>query len=154
MQVFDRNLSNPDDQAVYKGKPVDSGVTGPYAPANTDPTSYKNQFVSQLRKNPPSKTFYQQLYSSDSAKEVQSRLDSLTDEPNFSNAGDQTLAKDFLKKYKQGVEQRGLIPQEEAISRETIAAFQSQQPGQNIGDGNVTAASKIRYPGASGTSTS
>ena len=69
-------------------------------------------------------------------------------------ARDQALAKDFLAKYTQGGE-RGLVPKEEQINQQTIAAFQSKQPGQGIGDGNVTAASRMGpYAGASGTQTS
>ena len=153
MAIFNQQYSGLDDQAVRDGKPVASGTTGPYSPAGADPTSYKNQFVSQLRKNPPSQQFYSQVFSAKDAQESQSKLDSLKGESNFSNSGDQALAKDFLTKYTQGGD-RGLVPQDEMITRETIAAFQSQQPGQGIGDSNVTAASRIRYPGASGTQTS
>lgn len=153
MQKFDRNLSNPDDQAVYRGLPIEAGTTGPYAPADSDPASYRKKFVAEVRKNPPAKNFYQQVYSSDQAQQAQGQLDYLSNQPNFPNPNDQILAQDFLAKYTQG-SQRGLIPPEQTISQATIAAFQSQQPGQGIGDGNVTAAGKIKYPGASGTRTS
>lgn len=153
MAIFNQRYGGPDDQALRDKKPVDAGTTGPYSPAGADPTSYKNQFVSQLKKNPPSQQFYSQVFSAKDAEESQNKINSLSGKSNFSNSGDQALAKDFLTKYTQGGE-RGLVPQEEMISRETIAAFQSQQPGQGIGDGNVTAASRIRYPGASGTQTS
>ena len=148
-----QDYTKPDAQAFRDNAPVPAGTTGPNAPANTDPTSYKNQFISQLKKNPPSQQFYSQVFSAKDAEESQSRIDSLSNKANFSNPGDQTLAKDFLAKYTQGGE-RGLVPQDEMITGQTIAAFQSQQPGQGIGDGNVTAASRIRYPGASGTQTS
>lgn len=153
VQMFDQNRSKPDDQAVLKNKPIAAGTTGPYAPANTDPAAYRNQFVAQLKKNPPADNFYQQAFSADSAQQKQQQIDGLTNDPNFANSGDQTLAKDFLTKYTQGA-QRGLVPQDETISQHTIAAFQSQQPGQGIGDGNVTAAGRMKYPGASGTRTS
>jgi hypothetical protein len=153
MAIFNQRYTGPDDQGLRDRKPVDAGTTGPYSPAGADPTSYKNQFVSQLKKNPPSQQFYSQVFSAKDAEESQNKINSLSGKSNFSNSGDQALAKDFLTKYTQGGE-RGLVPQEEMISRETIAAFQSQQPGQGIGDSNVTAASRIRYPGASGTQTS
>jgi hypothetical protein len=153
MAAFSQRYAGPDDQAVRDKKPVASGTTGPYSPASTDPTSYKNQFVSALRKNPPSEQFYSQVFSAKDAEESQSKLNSLGGESNFSNSGDQALAKDFLTKYTQGGD-RGLVPQDQMITHETIAAFQSQQPGQGIGDSNVTAASRIKYPGASGTQTS
>jgi hypothetical protein len=153
MAIFNQRYSGPDDQALRDKKTIDAGTTGPYSPAGADPTSYKNQFVSQLKKNPPSQQFYSQVFSAKDAEESQNRINSLGDQSNFSNPGDQTLAKDFLSKYVQGGE-RGLMPMDEQINQQTIAAFQSQQPGQGIGDGNVTAASRIRYPGASGTQVS
>ena len=154
MAIFNQRYTGPDDQGLRDKKPVDAGITGPYSPASSNPESYKNDFVAQLKKNnPSSQQFYSQAFSAKDAEESQNRINSLSGGSNFSNSGDQALAKDFLAKYTQGGE-RGLVPQEEMISRQTIAAFQSQQPGQGIGDSNVTAASRIRYPGASGTQTS
>lgn len=153
MAVFSQRYTGPDDQALRDKKPVDAGTTGPYSPAGADPTSYKNQFVSQLKKNPPSQQFYSQVFSAKDAEESQNRINSLGDQSNFSNSGDQALALKFVKDYAEGVN-RGLVPQDEMISGQTIAAFQSQQPGQGIGNSNVTAASRIKYPGATGTQVS
>jgi hypothetical protein len=153
MAIFNQRYGGPDDQAVRDRKPVDAGTTGPYSPAGSNPTSYKNQFVSQLKKNPPSQQFYSQVFSAQDAEESQNKIDSFTDQPNFFNPGDQALAKDFLAKYIQGGE-RGLVLPEEQITDQTVSAFQRQQPGQGIGDGNVTAASRIKYPGATGTQVS
>jgi hypothetical protein len=156
MAIFSQRYDGPDDQGVRDDPNrtrVAAGTTGPYSPAGADPTSYKNQFVSQLKRNPPSQQFYNKVFSAKDAEESQNRINSLNDQSNFSNSGDQTLAKDFLTKYTQGGE-RGLVPQDQMITHQTIAAFQSQQPGQGIGDSNVNAASRIRYPGASGTQVS
>jgi hypothetical protein len=153
MVFFSQRYEGPDDKAVRDKKPVDAGTIGPYSPASTNPESYKNLAVSSLRKNPPSQQFYSQAYSQQDAQQAQARIDSLGGTANFSNPGDQSLAQDFLNKYIQGG-QRGLLPQDEMITQQTIAAYQSQQPGQGIGDGNVTAASRIKYPGATGTKTS
>ena len=134
---------------------VSAGTTGPYSPARTDPSSYRNAFVAKFKKNSASRGFeiYDKVFSAKDAEESQNKIDSLGGESNFSNFGDQALAKDFLAKYTQGGE-RGLVPEDEMITRETIAAFQSQQPGQGIGDSRVTAASRIKYPGATGTQVS
>jgi hypothetical protein len=153
MSIFNQRYGGPADQAIRDKKPIDAGTIGPNPAAGADPTSYKNQFVSQLKKNPPSQQFYSQVFSAKDAEESQNKIDSFGDQPNFFNPGDQSLAKDFLAKYIQGGE-RGLVPQEEQITNQTISAFQSQQPGQGIGDGNVTAASRIKYPGATGTQVS
>lgn len=151
--MFQQDSTKPDDQAVRDRDPIFAGTTGPYAPANSNPASYRNKFVSELKKNPPSYNFYSQVFSAQDAQESQNKINSLGAQPNFGNPGDQTLAQDFLVKYLQGG-QRGLVPQDQMITQQTVAAFQSQQPGQGIGDGNVTAASRIKYPGASGTQTS
>ena len=154
MAIFNQRYGGPDDQALRDKRPVDAGTTGPYSPAGTDPTSYKNQFVSQLKKNPPSQQFYSQVFSAKDAEESQNKIDSLGNQSNFSNPGDQSLAKDFLAKYIQGGE-RGLVPPEEQITQQTIAGFQREQPGQGIGDSRVTnVAGRIGFAGATGTQVS
>ena len=150
---FSQSYTKPDERALLTGRPVSAGTTGPYAPANADPASYRNQFVSQLKKNPPATNFYQQVYSAEDAARSQQHYDSLTDQPNFADKGDQQLAQDFLWKYMQGG-QRGLMPIAEQVTPQTIASIQSQQPSQGIADGRVVAADRIKYPGASGTQTS
>jgi hypothetical protein len=153
MAFFTQDYSSPADQAVRNKDSVSANTTGPNAPANTDPTSYRNKFVAKLKKNPPSHEFYSQVFSAKDAQDTQHKIDGLTDQPNFSNPGDQAIAKDFVSKYAQGVA-RALLPEDQAINQHTIAAFQAQQPGQGIGDSSVTASSRIKYPGASGTQTS
>ena len=154
MAIFNQRYGGPDDQALRDKRPIDAGTTGPYAPAGADPTAYKNQFVSQLKKNPPSQQFYSQVFSSQDAEQSQRVFDSLGDQSNFSNPGDQALAQDFLAKYIQGGD-RGLVPPEEQITRETIAGFQRQQPGQGIGDSRVTNVSgRMGFAGATGTQVS
>jgi len=146
---FDRRYTNLDDQALLRGKSVDAGTTGPNAPANVDPASYRNQFVSQLRKQPPSDKFYQQVFSAKDAQESQQRIDSLSSGPNFTDQRDQALAKDWLGKYIEGGS-RGIMLPEEQVNWRTIAGIQSQKPGQGISDEQVLAAGKIEYPGPAG----
>ena len=154
MAIFNQRYTGPDDQALRDKKPIDAGTTGPYSPAGADPTSYKNQFVSQLKKNPASQQFYSQVFSAKDAEQSQNIINSLGGQPNFSNPGDQALAKTFLARYIQGGE-RGLVPPEEQITQQTIAAFQSQQPGQGIGDSRVTNVSgRMGFAGATGTQVS
>jgi hypothetical protein len=150
MAFFSQNYTKPDEQALRDKNSVSANTTGPNAPANTDPTTYRNKFVSELKKNPPSHEFYSQVFSAKDAQDTQHKINGLTDQPNFSNPGDQSLAKDFVSKYADGVK-RSLVPEDQAINQHTIAAFQAQQPGQGIGDTSVSASSKIKYPGASGT---
>ena len=150
--LFDRNRSSPSDQAVARNSSIAANTTGPNAPANLDPEWYKNAFVSKLREQPESKNFFQQAFSADSAAKAQQRIDSFSNAPGFTNPGDQRIAKDFLAKYAMASEK--MIPATEMISSATIERFKSQQPGQGIGEGNVTVSRKMDYPGASGTATS
>ena len=56
MAIFSQRYDGPDDQGVRDDPNrtrVAAGTTGPYSPAGADPTSYKNQFVSQLKRTPP-----------------------------------------------------------------------------------------------------
>ena len=150
---FNQRYSTRDEHVLLKGKSVAAGTTGPNAPANVDPSSYRNQFVSQLREQPPSDKFYQQVFSAKDAQESQQRIDSLSSDPNFTDHRDQALAKDWLGKYIEGGN-RGIMLPDEQVNRRTIAGIQSQQPGRGISDEQVTAAGKIKYPGATGTQTS
>jgi hypothetical protein len=150
MAIFSQDYTSPADQVVRDKNSVSANTTGPNAPAKTDPTSYRNKFVSELKKNPPSHEFYSQVFSEKDAQDTQHKIDGLSDQPNFTNKGDQSLAKDFVSKYADGVK-RALLPEDQAINQHTIAAFQAQQPGQGIGDTSVAASSRIKYPGASGT---
>ena len=158
MAIFSQRYDGPDNQGVRDDPSrtrVAAGTIGPYSSAKTDPNSWRNVYAANLKKSSASRglEIYDKVFSAKDAEESQNRINSLNDQSNFSNSGDQTLAKDFLTKYTQGGE-RGLVPQDEMINQQTIAAFQSQQPGQGIGNGNVTAASRMKYPGASGTQTS
>jgi hypothetical protein len=150
MAFFSQDYTNPNAQAVRDKKSVSANTTGPNAPAKTDPTSYRNAFVTELNKNPPSRELYSQVFSAKDAEDTQHKIDGLSDQPNFTNKGDQAIAKDFVKKYAEGVD-RDLLSKDDAINQQTIAAYQAQQPGQGIGDTAVAASSRIKYPGASGT---
>jgi len=150
---FDQNRTNPDEQAFAKGASIDAGTLGLYPRSSTDPGSYRDKFVSQLRKNPPAKNFYQQVWSADSVQDVQKKIDGLNDQPNFFNPGDQAIAKDFLSKYTEGIS-RGLLPEDESVSQKTIASLQTQQPGQGVNNQEVTVADRLNYPGKSGIQTS
>lgn len=149
MAIFSQDYTKPNAQAFRDNDPVAAGTTGPYAPYRTDPDAYKNKVISNSKENPPFQQFYDQAFSAKSAKESQNKIDSFGDKPNFSNPGDQALAKKFLADYAQGVD-RGLVPRDEMISSQTISAFQSKQPGQGINDSNVRVAGKLDYAGSSG----
>lgn len=150
MAFFSQDYTNPNAQAVRDKKSVSANTTGPNAPAKTDPTSYRNAFVAELKKNPPSRELYSQVFSAKDAEDTQHKIDGLNDQPNFTNKGDQALAKDFVGKYAEGVK-RSLLPEDEAINQQTIAAYQAKQPGQGLNDSAVRASRIIEYPGATGT---
>ena len=151
MAIFSQDYSSPSDQAVRDKRSVSANTTGPNAPAKTDPASYRNEFVAKFKdSNPRSFEIYSQVFSAKDAQDTQQKIDGLSDQPNFTDKGDQAIAKDFVSKYAEGVK-RALLPEDEAINQQTIAAYQAKQPGQGIDDIAVAAASRIKYPGASGT---
>lgn len=146
--LFSQNFSNLTDQAVHKGKPVDQGTLGKFAPANADPEWYKKPFVSDLYQQPDSKGFYQQGYDDKSAAKTQNFINSLGTDPSWSEPNTQTWSKGFLSKY---MVDNGLVPQDQKVSQATIAGIQSQQPG-DINASGTLASDKMKYPGASGPS--
>ena len=150
MATFSQNYSSPSDQAVRDKNSVSANTTGPNAPANADPVSYRNKFVSELKKNPPSRELYSQVFSAKDAEDTQHKIDGLNDQPNFTDKGDQALAKKFVEDYAKGVE-RALLPEDEAINQQTIAAYQAKQPGEGVRDIAVDTSSRIKYAGGSGT---
>ena len=150
MAFFSQDYTNPNAQAVRDKKSVSANTTGPNAPAKIDPTSYRNAFVAELNENPPSRKLYSQVFSAKKAEDTQHKIDGLNDQPNFTDKGDQALAKDFVKKYAEGVD-RDLLSKDEAINQQTIAAYQAKQPGEGVRDIAVDTSSRIKYAGASGT---
>ena len=150
MAFFSQDYTNPNAQAVRDKKSVSANTTGPNAPAKIDPTSYRNAFVAELKKNPPSRELYSQVFSAKDAEDTQHKIDGLNDQPNFTDKGDQALAKDFVSKYAEGVK-RALLPEDEAINQQTIAAYQAKQPGEGVRDIAVDTSSRIKYAGGSGT---
>ena len=146
--LFDQNRTNPDDQAVFNNRPIYAGTIGPNASARKDPTSFKNSFVSKVKDQVKSTDFYQQAFSSGAAAQAQKRIDTFGSQPTFSDPSDVALGKDFAQKYATTM----LVPEDQKINNATIDPFRSQQPGQGIGDTNVTASSKLNYPGQDGTS--
>ena len=90
------------------------------------------------------------MFSAKDAEDTQHKIDGLNDQPNFTDKGDQALAKKFVEDYAKGVK-RALLPEDEAINQQTIAAYQAKQPGEGVRDIAVDTSSRIKYAGASGT---
>lgn len=153
-QPFDRNRTNPDDQAVFGGKSVDAGILGPFPPVKDDPNGWRNVFASRVfGDNPPARNFYNQAFSAKDAQAAQSKIDTFGNQPEFQRPSDQLFAKDFLAKYLQGSD-RGLIPPESTVTAANLDNLRSQQPSQGVNDKSVNARAKMDYPGSSGVSPS
>lgn len=143
---FSQNY-NSTGKAFLAGKPADAGTLGPYPRSGSDPESVKNGFVARLAENPPAKSFYSSGFFNEAARDKQNFYNRLGTEPNFSDERDVNIGKDFLAKYVEGAEQRGLIPVEEMVSPANSSAFMSQQPGENIGpDSKYLGAAKLVTP--------
>lgn len=145
--LFNQNYSNPAEKAVRDNRFVNNGTLGPFAPANTDPEWYKKPFVSDLRKQPDSKGFYDQTYDDKTAAQTQGFIDSLGANPSWKDENTQGWSQNFLSKY---MVDNGLVPQDQKISQATLAGIQSQAPADINAPGTL-ASSKMKYPGASGT---
>lgn len=151
LQPFNKSYDTPADQAWRQGKSPYAGTLGPNPQSATDPQSFKNDFVNRVRFNPDSKGFYSSnVFSQDTADQSQNKIDAAagTDQPNFSNPGDNQLAKDFVGKYSQAVA-RGLIEEERAVTRGGLArlATESATAGSSERDPNTA----NKYPGETGT---
>lgn len=131
---LDRSDS-PSDKAWRTGASPYSGTLGPNKTADT----IKNTFASRTKDNPDYGTFYNRTFS-EIAPQSQAKIDAAasSDEPNFSNPGDQSFAVQFAKDYAAGVS-RGLIEEDRAITRGGLARLSTEfaTQGSNEKDPNV-----------------
>jgi len=146
---FNKNFSDLAEQAVYRGKPVSSGTLGPYAPVGP---SQNNRWMSEYAQQPDSKTFSQQWFSNDAADQALNTIRSFEDKPSdtsfaFSDTNSSNWGSGFLSKY---MIDNGLVPQDQKITKGSIAGIQAQQPAQ-LNPAGTLAAGTMNYPGASGT---
>ena len=140
----------PEDTAFMEGRgPADRSQLGPYPSAVTDPRDFKNSFISQ-KFNPDKSTFWQQVFSQDTANLAQEKLNciSQTNEPNFPEPLNQ-LSRDFLTKYSGAVE-RGLIEPDRAISKQALAVFAQEPAASRINTKDQNTASDSKFAGAGG----
>jgi hypothetical protein len=149
LPLFNQNYTSLSAQAFRDGKPADAGTIGPYPRVGNDPAAIKNGFVARLEENPPAKSFYDTGFFNKAAQKKQNFYNQLGTNPNFADERDTKIGKDFLAKYVEGAEQRGLIPVDEMVSPENSRAFMSQQPAEGIGSSNIIAADRIKPPGSS-----
>lgn len=150
VSLFSRDYSDPAEQAWRTGKSPYQQTLGPNRGSDADPYSFQNSFVSDLRKNPDFKNFYNNsVFSSDTASMSQQKLDdsSYRNTANFVNPSDNNLANDFLVKYSQGVS-RGLIEQDRAIFPSNLSRLTTEPAtaGSNEKDPNTTG----KFPGQQG----
>ena len=150
-QSFSKDYTSPADQAWRTGKGPDQGTLGPNRQADTDPTSFKDSFVSKLRDNPGYKNFYNgSVFSADTAAASQQKIDeqSNTADSTFKNPGDTSIANDFLTKYSEGVN-RGLIQEEDAVTPDNLKAFTSEPAAARINEKDPNTVNKFPSQGVS-----
>lgn len=146
-KTFSKNYTSPSDQALREGRPADNSTLGPYRVTGTD--SFRNKFVSDLKKNPDFPGFYQQAFGAETAQASQNKIDTAyqSREASFVDDRNNKLANDFLAKYSQGVA-RGLVEEDRAIFPENLARLVTENAtdGSNLKDPNTT----NRFPGEGG----
>ena len=150
-QSFSKDYTSPADQAWRTGKGPDRGTLGPNRQADTDPTSFKDSFVSKLRDNPGYKNFYNEsVYSSDAAATAQQQIkdQSTRTTSTFKNPEDRSLADDFRIKYVEGVS-RGLIQEEDAVTPGNLNVFTSEPAAARISEKDPNTVNKFPSQGVS-----
>lgn len=141
-QPFNKNFSDLAEQAVHKGQPVDAGTLGPYAAIGPSQT---NPWMSAYAKQPDADAFPLQAFDNDVADQTLARIQSLGQNPAWTDPNSQNWSTGFLSKY---MINNGLIPQDQKITQSSIAAVQAQQPADFNPPGTL-AAGKMNYPGGS-----
>jgi hypothetical protein len=150
-QSFSKDYTSPADQAWRTGKGPDRGTLGPNRKVDTDPTSFRDSFVSKLRDNPGYKNFYNgSIFSADTAAASQQKIDeqSNTSDSTFKDPGDTSIANDFLTKYSEGIS-RGLVQEEDAVRPENLAKFTSEPAAARISDKDPNTVNKFPSQGIS-----
>jgi len=150
-ESFSKDYTSPADQAWRTGESPDRGTLGPNRKADTDPTSFKDTFVSKLRDNPGYKNFYNgSVFSADTAAASQQKIneESKTSDSTFKNPNDTRLANDFLTKYSEGVN-RGLIQEEDAVTPDNLKAFTSEPAAARISEKDPNTVNKFPSQGVS-----
>jgi hypothetical protein len=151
LQPFNKDYSNPNEQAWRQGKSPYAGTLGPNPQFTGDPTSFKNDFINRIRFNPDSKGFYtNNVFSQDTAQRSQDKINSAagTDQPSFLNPEDNRIAQDFVSKYSQAVS-RGLVEEDRAITKGGLARLVSQPATAGSSERDPNTANK--FPGEGGT---
>lgn len=136
MAFFPKDYSSPADQAWRSGESPYSGTLGPNRTA--DPI--RDPWAADMKKNPDYANFYANRTFVDVAPQSQAKIDaaSKSDQPNFSNPGDQSFATAFAKNYAQAIS-RGLVEEDRAVKPGNLARLSSESAtvGSNESDPNT-----------------
>jgi hypothetical protein len=137
---FQKDYSSPADQAWRTGTSPYAGTLGP----NRTADAVKNSFAADVKRNPDYANFYNRTFA-DVAPQSQARIDSAagTNDPNFSNPGDQSFAKQFAQNYAQGVT-RGLIEEDRAVTKDRLARLTTEAATASSSEKDPNTANK--YP--------
>ena len=150
-QSFSKDYTSPADQAWRTGKGPDRGTLGPNREADTDSTSFKDNYVAKLQDNPGYKNFYNgSVYSSDAASKSQQQIkdQSKRTTSTFKDSGDKSLADAFRTKYVEGVS-RKLIQEEDAVTPGNLKAFTSEPAAARISEKDPNTVNKFPSQGVS-----
>lgn len=145
MSIFTKNYPSPADKFFRSGESPYSGTLGP----NRTSDSIRDPWTAEVKKNPDYGTFYSRTFDK-VAPQSQAKIDAAaqTDDPNFANPGDQSFAKDFAKKYAQGV-YRGLVEKHRAIGKDVVARISTEPANAGSNEKDPNTASKFPNQGVS-----
>ena len=150
-QKFSKDYTSPVDQAWRTGRGPDRGTLGPNRKADTDPVSFKDNFVAEVTDNAGYKNFYNgSVFGADTAALSREKYknQSNTTTSTFKNPKDNLLAKDFLAKYSEGVKS-GLVLKEDAVTPDNLKAFVNEPAAARISDKDPNTVNKFPSQGVS-----
>jgi len=152
--IFSQNYSSPIAKAIrdQENVPGGSGILGPTA--SFDPASAKgNAFLSAYLKSSGviGTKLANKNFTQEEANVASSRLEDAAKtgfSTNF-DSGVTPFANDFAAKYNQGIT-RGIIPEDEAVTRNGIAWAVTKDPSQRLA-GTLNEGHLNSYAGSGGT---
>ena len=141
--MFPKDYSSPTDQAWRTGKSPYSGTLGP----NRTADAIRDPFAADAKKNPDFANFYNRTFS-EVAPQSQAKIDAAaqSDQPNFTNPGDQSFAKSFAKLYAQGVS-RGLVEEDRAVRPDNLARLTTESATEGSSSKDPNTAGKFPSQG-------
>lgn len=137
--IFNTRKESPSDLAWRKGESPYRGTLGEFKKSDTDPTSFRDVWVSKMKDNPEYRDFYSSAqFPDETAALSQDKINvsSQSAYSSFPDPNNKLKADRFLDAYSAAV-QRGIIEQDKAVLPENLAYLTTESATSRINDENV-----------------